>query len=64
LLIGTEYFENKMVQLSTGHYNPVDGSATVNFEATPQKGSIIKFFYVDNLENLSPLYPAKELTVK
>lgn len=64
LLIGAEYFENEMVQLSAGHYNPVDGSATVNFEAIPQKGNIIKFFYVDNLQSLTPLYPPKEITVK
>ena len=64
LLIGAEYFENEMVQFSAGEYTPAESSATVTFEASPQRGNVLKFFYLDNLQNLIPLYPAKEITVK
>ncbi|MBR3934734.1 MAG: hypothetical protein IKJ68_12625 [Clostridia bacterium] len=53
-----------MVQFSVADYNVAENSATVTFGSSPKKGNVLKFFYLNTLENITPLYPPKEITVE
>ena len=64
MVIGAEYYEDELVQFSADDYNPAENGAIVKFEKSPAKGNILKFFYLVDLECLTPIYPHKEITVK
>ncbi len=64
VLVAAEYENGCMVQITSAEYNKATSSATVNFEFNPSKGNTLKFFYLDNLKDITPLYSAKEIIVQ
>ena len=64
LLVAAEYKDGCMVQLCSAQYDILAQSATVKFEYNPSKGNTLKFFYLESLDSLIPLYPASEMTVE
>ncbi len=64
VLIAAEYKNGCMIQCASAAYSTASSSATVSFGFNPSKGSTLKFFCLENTENIIPLYPAKELKVE
>ena len=64
VMIAAEYNDNTLVQLTKGNYNHLTMSSTVVFDRPPQQGSTIKFLFLEDLDNLTPLYPANEIVIK
>ena len=61
--VAAEYNEDGMKQLANASYNPKTFSATVVFKNKPQKGNTIKFFYLNNLDEIIPIHPVKEISL-
>lgn len=64
VLVAAEYNNGCMVQVAKAGYNAELRSATVVFGHSPARGNTIKFFYLTDLESLTPLYGAKTITVE
>lgn len=64
VVIAAEYCDDEMVQFSIADYDLTKNSALVTFETSPQKGNTIKFFYLNTIENITPLYQPKEIIAK
>jgi len=64
VLIAAEYKNGCMIQCASAAYSTTSLSATASFGFNPSKGSTLKFFCLENMENIIPLYPAKELKVE
>lgn len=64
VMVAAEYSDNTLVQLTKGNYNHMTMSSTVVFDRAPQQGSTIKFLFLEDLDNLTPLYPANEIVIK
>lgn len=63
VLVAAEYNNECMVQYTNAAYDKTTSTASVSFDFNPSKGSILKFFYLSDLDSLTPLYPALEMTV-
>ncbi len=64
VLVAAEYNNGCMVQVAKGDYNTETRSATVVFGHSPARGNTVKFFYLADFGTLTPLYPAKTITVE
>lgn len=63
VLVAAEYQDGCLIQLTSSQYDKLSSSATVSFRFNPSKGNTLKFFYLDNLTDITPLYPHLEMVV-
>lgn len=58
VLVAAEYNDDTMIQITSAEYDRESATATVNFDFNPSKGNTLKFFYLEDLDNITPLQPA------
>lgn len=64
VLVAAEYKDDCMVQITWAKYDIITRSATVEFTQNPTRGNKLKFFYLDDLNNITPLQTATEVDVQ